>query len=352
MAEHYIAALPVALIGMDGGLTIGFVNPAAEHLLAHSAAHLIGKSIHEVGLFDEQLRTQVARAVQTGEDVAIYEYTLNLPQQPGILTTLHITPLVDEDKVLLSITRSGGHKRQAASAWKQEATRTAGVMAAMLAHEVKNPLSGIRGAAQLLREEVPPDYQPLTDLICMESDRIRDLLNQVEVFSVGTPLEKQGVNIHEVLQYVISVAQAGFAKHVKFIERYDPSLPSVLGHRDSLVQLFLNLVKNAAEALAKQEDATITLHSQYRSGYRMQAEAGEPVSLPVAVSVEDNGPGIPASIRPHIFEPLISTKDDGRGLGLAVVAKLAVDSGAVVELDEEKTNGTKFTVMLPIYNEK
>ncbi|NBX04375.1 MAG: two-component sensor histidine kinase, partial [Alphaproteobacteria bacterium] len=238
---------------------------------------------------------------------------------------------------------TGGMKKLAAGAAKQEAMRAAGVMAAMLAHEVKNPLSGIRGAAQLLREEIAPEQQTLTDLIASEVERITSLLNQVEIFSDGAPSERSAVNIHEVLQYVISVARAGFAAHVKFVEKYDPSLPPVLSQRDYLVQLFLNLVKNAAEATAGSENATITLSTSYRSGYRLGN-----VALPIAVSVEDNGPGIPESVRARVFEPLISSKEEGRGLGLAVVAKLTADLGAMVELDEEKPDGARFIVMLPV----
>ena len=187
----------------------------------------------------------------------------------------------------------------------------------------------------------------------METDRIRDLLDQVEIFSTGALVEKQPVNIHEVLQYVISVcAQRLCPPMWSFKELYDPSLPPVLGpsrHAGAIV--FEPGVKNAAEALAGQREAAlITRSAPATAAASVCCRTGKwrqrILSLPIAVSIEDNGPGIPEAIRPHIFEPLISSKEEGRGLGLAVVAKLAADLGAMVELDEEKTGGTRFTVWL------
>jgi len=363
---HYLSVLPSAVLVVGAEGTVEYINPAAEDLLGISVSQAKTRNIAELPGFDEHLRSLISRVFSSGEEVKLYDHLLTLPQQNGISVVLGIAPLIFAEEniqsemveqVLVSITRTGGSKRLNASAWKQEATRAAGIMAAMLAHEVKNPLSGIKGAAQLLGEEVSPENKALTDLICLETDRIRDLLNQVEIFSDEAPMERSAVNIHEVLQYVISVAGAGFAPNLNFKEVYDPSLPMVAAHRDSLVQLFLNLIKNAAEAMAGQENAKLKLTTQYKSGYRRPQEAkgearGDGVMLPVQVCIEDNGPGIPADIRPYIFEPLVSSKSDGRGLGLAVVAKLAADMGAVVELDDSRENGTRFLVMLPVFNGK
>ena len=352
MRPDYLNAIPSAIIAFGRDSTFTYLNPAAEALLSISASQLIGRSITDSPVFDQALRESVGRVFSSGEDITLFDVTLNIPQQPSQQVMMHVTPVMSAgigaelpmvEEVMLTIERTGGLKRLSANILKHDATRAAGVMAAMMAHEVKNPLSGIRGAAQLLREELPPEHHALTDLICSETDRIRDLLNQMEVFSDGAPLDRQSVNIHEVLQYVMSIAKAGFASHVSFRELYDPSLPLVLSHRDSLVQLLLNLVKNAAEATAGQKKPVITLSSFYRSGYRIG-----PISLPIAIAVEDNGPGIEPQMRHHVFEPLISSKEQGRGLGLAVVAKLATDIGAIVELDEEKTDGARFLVMLPM----
>ena len=353
MRTDYLNVIPTAVLAFDTASTLRYLNPAAESLLSIASSQAIGRSIGELPGFDATLREHVSRVFSSGEEMTLLDVSLNIPMRASIQVMLHITPVMHAgskaaelplvEEIIITIEKTGGLKRLSAGLSKNDASRAAGVMAAMLAHEVKNPLSGIRGAAQLLREEVSADHHPLTDLICSETDRIRDLLNQVEVFSGDAPFETHSVNVHEVLQYVISIAQAGFGTHVTFRELYDPSLPPVLSHRDSLVQLLLNLVKNAAEATQGQAEPTVTLSTFYRSGYRIGH-----ISLPIAVAVEDNGPGIDEQMRSHVFEPLISSKEQGRGLGLAVVAKLAADIGAIVELDEEKKDGARFLVMLPM----
>jgi len=341
--DLYLNVLPSALIAVDPSLQVTYLNPAAEILFALSMAQAEGRQLPSLPGFDEELCSLCQRVFQSGEAVSLLEQTLRLPFDHRVVT-MHLTPVADTGQVLIAIEKSDGLNRLTASQWKQEAMRAAGVMAAMLAHEVKNPLSGIRGAAQLLRDEGSAEHRQLTELICLETDRIRDLLDQVEIFADGAPTVRLPINIHEVLQYVIQVAAAGFARHVTFKERYDPSLPMVSGRRELLVQLFLNLVKNAAEAMTGQPDATITLTTSYRSGFSIQGD--QRMALPIIVTVGDNGPGIPDAIRARLFEPFVSSKEAGRGLGLAIVAKIAADLGALVELDKEYDGGTKFIVWL------
>lgn len=345
MESAYLNALPSAIVAVDYQLSVQYVNPAAEDLFSTGASHAVGKPLSMLPGFDGELCSLCERAFDSGEEISLFERELVMMGYSSVVN-LHVTPVMELKQILITIEKPDGLNRLNTSQWKQETTRAAGVMAAMLAHEVKNPLSGIRGAAQLLREDVGPEQQPLAELICMETDRIADLLTQVEIFSDVPPEEMQPVNIHEVLQYVITIARSGFAPHVEFKEVYDPSLPPVLGKRDLLVQLFLNLVKNAAEAISQQKDATIKLSTQYRSGSRLKLGAAEGRALPMAVTIEDNGPGIPEEVRLHLFEPFVSSKEKGRGLGLAIVAKIASDLGAVVELDREFAPGTRFTVLL------
>ncbi|NCY23542.1 MAG: two-component sensor histidine kinase [Alphaproteobacteria bacterium] len=349
-ALMYLQALPTALVAVSPALQVLYLNPAAENLLALSMGQAEGRPLSALPGFEENLCALCARCLSEGEAMRLLEQPFRMPGHVCNIT-LQLTPVFGAEgasqQLLISIDKADGLDKLAASAWKQEATRTAGVMAAMLAHEVKNPLSGIRGAAQLLRDDVTEEQQPLTDLICSEVDRVRELLDQVEVFAGGVPGELQPVNIHEVLQYVMSIAKTGFAQHVTFREKYDPSLPLVLGHRDLMVQLFLNVVKNSAEALQNVSGATITLSTAYRSGQRISLDkTGERVPLPIMVSVEDNGAGIPEGMRARLFEPFITSKEGGRGLGLAIVAKLASDLGALVELDETALQGAKFVVSL------
>jgi len=217
----------------------------------------------------------------------------------------------------------------------------------MLAHEVKNPLSGIRGAAQLLEQTVGEDDRQFTRLICDESDRICALVDRMAIFSENPTLERAAVNIHEILERARDIAAAGFARHLRFVENYDPSLPPVHGDRDQLIQIFLNLVKNAAEA-APDVGGEIVLTTAFRHGVRLALPGGERrVQLPLWVSVGDNGPGIPAEIAGNLFDPFVTTKTNGSGLGLALVAKLIGDHGGTIEFDSEPGQ-TSFHVMLPM----
>ena len=229
----------------------------------------------------------------------------------------------------------------------RSAARSVTAMAAMLAHEVKNPLSGIRGAAQLLEQDADASGRELTQLICDETDRIVALVNRMEAFSDHAPVARDEVNIHEVLDRVRKIAISGFARHVTIREEYDPSLPPVHGDRDLLLQVFLNLVKNAAEAVPD-VGGEIALTTAYRHGLRLAVPGGDGRRhLPLMVSVADNGAGIPEDLKAHLFDPFVTTKRNGTGLGLALVAKVIGDHGGVIEFDSQPRR-TVFRLFLPI----
>jgi two-component system nitrogen regulation sensor histidine kinase GlnL len=229
------------------------------------------------------------------------------------------------------------------------AARSVSALAAMLAHEIKNPLSGIRGAAQLLEQNANDDDRTLTRLICDETDRIVKLVGRLEVFTDERPVEREPVNIHVVLEHVKRLAHSGFARHIKFVEEYDPSLPPVYANRDQLIQVFLNLVKNATESIGESDTGEIQLTTAFRPGVRLSLPGSKMrVSLPMEFCVRDNGPGVPEELLPHLFDPFVTTKPTGSGLGLALVAKIVGDHGGIVECESQPRH-TNFRVLFPVY---
>jgi two-component system nitrogen regulation sensor histidine kinase GlnL len=342
-----LAALPDPVIALDKAGIVRFVNPAAEQFFGASAAALLGSAVADYVLPDSPL-FGLAEAVRRSEgSIAEYDVVVAGPRFPARTVTIQGAPAGEGNElVVLSL-----HERSMADMMDRQLThrnaaRSVTAMAAMLAHEVKNPLSGIRGAAQLLEQDADEAGRELTRLICEETDRIVALVDRMEAFSEHAPLAQGEVNIHEVLDRVRKIAQTGFARHVMLIEEYDPSLPPVPGDRDLLLQVLLNLVKNAAEAVPD-ADGEIILTTAYRHGLRVAAADGGRRHLPLMVSVADNGSGIPEEIKPHLFDPFVTTKRNGTGLGLALVAKVIGDHGGVIEFDSEPGR-TVFRVFLPV----
>ena len=285
---------------------------------------------------------------RVGNTISEYDVLLEGPRYGSRSVTIQGTLAGDgADKLVLTLHQRSMAEKMDRQLIHRNAARSITAMAAMLAHEVKNPLSGIRGAAQLLEHDADAAGRELTQLICDETDRIVALVDRMEAFSDDRPIEREAVNIHELLERVRKVAQSGFARHVRLVEEYDPSLPPVRGNRDLLVQVFLNLVKNAVEALPG-SDGEIILTTAYRHGLRLAVPGGEGRQhLPLMVSVTDNGAGIPEDLRPHLFDPFVTTKRNGTGLGLALVAKVIGDHGGVIEFDSQPRR-TVFRVFLPV----
>jgi two-component system nitrogen regulation sensor histidine kinase GlnL len=287
---------------------------------------------------------------ERGGAVNEYAVDLSLPQSARPqLVDIHAAPVTDRPGAVMVVLQ----ERSIASRIDRQlshrgAARSVAGLSAMLAHEVKNPLSGIRGAAQLLSATVSGDDQALTQLICEEADRICKLVDRMELFANDRPPERHPVNIHTVLDRARRIAQAGVARNVHFIEDYDPSLPPVPGDHDQLIQVFLNLVKNAAEALEGYTTrGEITLKTAYLPGMRLSVPGlRDRTNLPLEFTVADNGPGVPEELIPHMFEPFVSGRAGGSGLGLALVAKIIGDHGGVIEC-EAGARGTRFRILMP-----
>ena len=346
-AAAVLAALPDPVLVVDAAGVLIYANAAAEQFFDASAATLLGAALGDLLPADSPVLALIDTVRASGHSVSEYGVGLETPRLGAHVVTVQAAPVAENRaEVVVSLQeRSIAHKidRQLTH---RNAARSVTAMAAMLAHEVKNPLSGIRGAAQLLEETIGAGDRELTRLICDESDRICALVDRMEVFSDQRPIERGPVNIHEVLERVRRVAQTGFARHVRFIEDYDPSLPPVHGNRDLLIQVFLNLVKNAAEAVPAQ-GGEIQIASAYQHGVRLAVAGSDArVHLPIVVSVIDNGEGIPEDLRPHLFDPFVTTKHNGTGLGLALVAKVIGDHGGIIEFDSQPRR-TVFRVCLP-----
>ncbi len=348
-------ALPSAILAVGPEGEIRDANAAAESFFEMSKALLIGQKLPRVVPFGSPLLALVEHVRDRGAPVNEYRVDLGrvgqdmerrvdvhcapLPETPGaVLIVLQERTIAD--KIDRQLTHRG-------------AARSVSGLASMLAHEIKNPLSGIRGAAQLLESSLGDADRALTRLICDETDRIVRLVDRMEVFSDQRPLQRDSVNIHTALDHVKQVARNGFARHIRFVETYDPSLPSVAGNRDQLIQTLLNLVKNAAEAIGPDAvDGEIELSTAFRPGVSLRSIGDKSsVSLPLEICVRDNGPGVPEDIRAHLFDPFVTTKSSGTGLGLALVAKIINDHGGVVEC-ESHPRRTTFRILLPMYRSK
>ncbi len=322
--------VPAVIIGPDD--LISDINPAAEGFLNASVKAVAGMPVWDIIAIDDPLEAAFARAREQGTPLFVNDVDVGSGQRAPLQCGLQIAPLAQAPgHMIMMITPRELAGRMTQNHSVKSAAKSAIGMAEMLAHEIKNPLAGITGAAQLLSMNLAPDELELADLIVAESRRIVKLLEQVEQFGNLTEPERAPVNLHDVLDRARRSALLGFGARMKIIEDYDPSLPMALGDKDQLLQVILNLLRNAAEA-AGDAGGTIRLHSYFEHSFRLRRADGTGQSLPLQVEVIDDGPGLPDHIKGDVFDPFVSGRENGTGLGLALVSKIISEHGGWISV--------------------
>ena len=336
-----IQAIELAIIVINPRDLIYFANDSAEKLFTISSNLLINQPLTNIFPFSHPIFDLISMARQRQSDVFAYFIDWETQDQRQLSLDIQLSPLPEHGFYVITmqernnaIDRQQNHRR---------ATRTMTAISATFAHEIKNPLAAIRGAAQLLEKCVTPYDRQLTQMICAETDRICSLTNQLEEFETHGQILKEEINIHTILLHVERMAKASFATHINFITQYDPSLPKVFANKNHLIQIFLNLVKNAAEA-APLTNGEITITSAYRPN--IQQRRGSSIALPLEITVRDNGAGVTPELLPFLFAPFVTSKTTGRGLGLAIVAQLLDENGGEIEYNYISKQ-TVFRVFLP-----
>lgn len=338
----------VVVVGKDA--EVFYANMIAEQMFHASSTYLMRKGLKALFGDTSSVFDLINQVIKT--KMPVNEYRVSISKtwyRETYVADIYATPMAEqENMVILMFRERGVEDRIDRQLDHRAAARSVTGLASMLGHEIKNPLAGIRGAAQLLGDAVSGDDGNLVELITSETDRIVRLVDRMEFFSNETPIKPEPVNMHSVLGDVKRIAETGFELKTSVSESYDPSLPNVSGSRDELMQVFINLVKNAAESIRDNPEGKVSLSSAYRSGIKFSSQRNKPQSLTLEFTVRDNGGGISEELKPHIFDPFVTSKINGSGLGLAMVAKTIERHGGVIECESDHS-GTEFKILLPAW---
>jgi len=341
------ASLPIPALLIDAAGLIVNINPAAEDFLNASTRSMKGQPVFDRLSIDAPMEEAILRARLNRAALSINDADVTTGEKPPVQCQLQIAPMQDNPDIVMLLIwpREIADKLGRATAVKSAAKSAIG-MAEMLAHEIKNPLAGISGAAQLLAMNLSAEDREFSDLIVEETRRIVKLLEQVEQFGNLRPPERREVNIHDALDKARRSAMLGFAAKMTLIEDYDPSLPATFADPDQLMQVFLNLIRNAAEA-AGPGGGTIRLRTFYDLSLRLRRKDGSGSPLALQIEIIDDGPGLPEEIARNVFEPFVSGRENGTGLGLALVSKIISDHDGWIAVDSAPGR-TVFRVSLPL----
>lgn len=347
-AQRQLASLPLAVVTLAPGLTIAAANPAAEQFFGQSLRRLAGRKLTDILTFGEHLAERMG---DSETPVSAREISVHVPGQGTRQLDVTVTPIIDEPGwQMLTLHDTNAEALGEAGGVENTVLRAPEI----LAHEIKNPLAGIRGAAQLLGRKLGEKDRALTGLIADEVDRIANLIDQMQTLSRQTAAPVEPCNLHEAARRAVAVMDAaGGASGPRIEEEFDPSLPPVLGSPDSLVQVLINLIANAREASRGVGKPRVIVRTRFASGLQLHSgRSGKPVRLPIELRVSDNGPGVDPAMREHIFEPFVTTKKTGQGLGLALVRKLVRDMNGRISHERDDTRGwTHFRLHLPMASE-
>jgi len=339
---------PGLLITPDG--TIAVANSAAENQLLTSTRQMLGEPLTNFVGQDSPLLDVIQQVNIGAVSVMQHVAALSWLDRRVPLTIVQGCPVhTMPGSVLLLLNAPGIAEKLDRSMSYRTAARSVSGMAAMLAHEIRNPLAGISGAAQLLAMGLSAEDQEITTLIEEEAQRIGKLVERFEQFGDMRPASKRDVNVHDVLDKAKRAAVAGYASQHRFVEDYDPSLPETAGDPEQLLQVFQNLLKNAAEAMGS-HSGLITLKTEFKPGIKMMMPGRKSESLPLMITVSDTGPGIPADLVDDIFDPFVTSKSNGTGLGLSLVSKILTNHGGIIEY-QRNGDRTEFRIMLPVWRD-
>jgi len=349
-SDLILNTLGTPILALKNKDIIEYANGAAENFFQVNKNSLLGSNLSIIFPPDSPIYSLLDQATKIQGSVSEFDFTLENPRIGTHSISLHIFPIPEIPEVITLLIQQ---RSIAAKIERQfihrDAVKAMSAMSAIMAHEVKNPLSGIRGAAQLLEKDADKNEIKLTSLIQQETDRICDLLDRMAIFRTNTELKREPINIHLILDRVQRLAKYGFASHTNITSDFDPSLPPICGNYDELIQVFLNLVKNAAEAVPA-KGGNIFLQTSYQNSVRFTPSKSEnDGQRKLLINIFDNGPGISTHIGENLFDPFITSKRHGKGLGLAVVAKIINDHGGIIEY-ENLNKGAVFRVMLPMYS--